>query len=62
MKKNKIYSYSKINLSLRIIKKIKEKKLHAINSLVVFAKIYDEISINQISKKKRYYKIFWTFY
>ena len=52
MKKNKIYSYSKINLSLRIIKKIKEKKLHAINSLVVFAKIYDEISINQISKKK----------
>ena len=41
----------KINLSLRVIKKIKNN-YHEIQSLVTFVKIFDYILINQAALKK----------
>ena len=51
MKKKTIYSYSKINLTLRVIKKLKNN-LHGINSLITFAKVYDKIEIKEEKIKK----------
>ena len=47
----KINSYAKINLSLGVLGKLKNK-LHRIESLVSFIDLHDEISIKQINKKK----------
>tara|TARA_B100001996_G_scaffold377133_1_gene359319 strand:- start:69 stop:917 length:849 start_codon:yes stop_codon:yes gene_type:complete len=57
MKFQKIYSYAKINLSLNIIKKIR-KNFHKIESLVTFAKLYDEILIKPINLERN--KIIFT--
>ena len=57
MKFQKIYSYAKINLSLNIIKRIR-KNFHKIESLVTFAKLYDEILIKPINLDRN--KIIFT--
>ena len=51
MKIFKIKSYCKINLSLKIIKKLKNG-YHHISSLITFCNLYDEISISKINKPK----------
>ncbi len=53
---SKISSYAKINLSLGVLGKLKNK-LHRIESLVSFIDLHDEISIQQINKKK--HKVFF---
>ena len=49
MKVYKLYSYAKINLNLNVIKKLKNKNLHAIESLVVFINLSDLIEIKRIN-------------
>ncbi|MDC0232148.1 4-(cytidine 5'-diphospho)-2-C-methyl-D-erythritol kinase [Pelagibacteraceae bacterium] len=51
MKNFKIKSYCKINLSLRIIKKLKNG-YHNISSLITFSDLHDVISISKIKKHK----------
>ena len=51
MKKTKIKSYCKINLYLKILKKL-NSGYHKINSLVTFCDLHDVISISKISSKK----------
>ena len=51
MRKHRIKSYCKINISLRVIKKMKNG-LHKINSFVAFAKIYDQLYIQENKNKK----------
>ena len=51
MKTFKIKSYCKINLSLRILKKLKNG-YHNIKSLVTFCDLYDLISIRKIGGLK----------
>ena len=51
MKKYQIKSYCKINLSLKVLKKLKSG-YHNIASLITFCNLYDLISIN-ISKKNK---------
>ncbi len=51
MKKKKIKSYCKINLTLKIIKKLKNG-YHAISSLITFCNLYDTISIFKIKGQK----------
>ena len=51
MKNYKIKSYCKVNLFLRIIKKLKSG-YHDIISLVTFCNLYDLISISQINSSK----------
>ena len=51
MKNFKIKSYCKINLSLKIIKKLKNG-YHNISSLITFCDLYDVISISKINKNK----------
>tara|TARA_Y100000590_G_scaffold182659_1_gene208144 strand:- start:73 stop:912 length:840 start_codon:yes stop_codon:yes gene_type:complete len=46
---NKIKSYAKINLALKVIRKV--KTLHRIESLVVFTDLHDVINIKKINKK-----------
>ena len=53
---SKINSYAKINLSLGVLGKL-NNKLHRIESLVSFIDLHDEISIQQINKKK--HKVFF---
>ena len=53
---SKINSYAKINLYLGVLGKLKNK-LHRIESLVSFIDLHDEISIQQINKKK--HKVFF---
>lgn len=53
---SKINSYAKINLSLGVLGKLKNK-LHRIESLVSFIDLHDKISIQQINKKK--HKVFF---
>ena len=43
-------SYAKINLSLRVLKKL--KKIHKIETLICFINLYDEIHIKQSDHKK----------
>ena len=45
---SKINSYAKINLSLGVLGKLKNK-LHRIESLVSFINLHDEISIQKIN-------------
>ena len=51
MKNFKIKSYCKINLSLKIIKKLKNG-YHNISSLITFSDLHDIISISKINKPK----------
>ena len=51
MKKFKIKSYCKINLSLKIIKKLKSG-YHNISSLITFSNLHDVILISKIDKPK----------
>ena len=51
MKKIKIKSYCKLNLSLRVSKK-KYSNLHNIKSLITFCDLYDLISIRKIKSLK----------
>ena len=51
MKKFKIKSYCKINLFLRVIKKLKSG-YHNISSLITFCDLHDVISISKIDYKK----------
>ena len=51
MKKFTISSYCKINLSLRVIKKL-NKKFHKIQSLITFANLFDKITVKEIKYKK----------
>ena len=51
MKQFKIKSYCKINLSLRVLKKL-NNGYHSIMSLITFCKLYDIISILQIQNSK----------
>jgi len=53
---SKINSYAKVNLSLGVLGKLKNK-LHRIESLVSFIDLHDEISIQKINKKK--HKVFF---
>ncbi len=50
MKYFKIKSYAKINISLKVLGKLKSK-LHKIESLVSFINVYDEIFIKKINNK-----------
>ena len=49
MKNFKIKSYCKINLSLKIIKKLRNG-YHDISSLITFSDLYDIITISKINK------------
>ena len=51
MSTSKIKSYSKINLSLGVLGKLKSK-FYRVESLVSFIDLYDEISIQKVNKKK----------
>ncbi len=51
MKKHKIKSFCKINLTLRVIKKL-DDGYHAIKSLVTFCSLHDVISIEKIEGSK----------
>ena len=51
MKNFKIKSYCKINLSLKILKKLKNG-YHSISSLITFCDLHDIISISKIKKPK----------
>jgi len=51
VKKFKIKSYCKINLSLKIIKKLKSG-YHNISSLITFSNLHDVILISKIDKAK----------
>ena len=50
MKFYKIKSYAKINISLKVLGKLKSN-LHKIESLVSFINLYDEIFIKKINNK-----------
>ena len=50
MQFHKIKSYAKVNISLRVLNKLKSK-LHKIESLVSFIRIHDEIFIKKITSK-----------
>ena len=51
MKKFKIKSFCKINLSLRVLKKL-NNGYHNIKSLITFCNICDEVTISQNLEKK----------
>lgn len=51
MKKINIKSFCKVNLSLRVLKKL-PNGYHDINSLITFCDIYDVISVNKIKRSK----------
>ena len=57
MSKNKIKSFCKINLYLKVVKKL-NSGYHNINSLITFCDLYDIIYINKIKGKKD--KIFFS--
>jgi len=60
VKNNKIKSYCKINLSLRVIKKL-NTGYHNIISLITFAELHDVISISVIKKSKDKISFFGRF-
>jgi len=51
MKTFQIYSFCKINLSLRVIKKL-DNGLHKIQSMVTFANLFDVIKIREINSRR----------
>ena len=50
MKYFKIKSYAKVNISLKVLRKLKSN-LHKIESLVSFINVYDEIFVKKINNK-----------
>ena len=60
MKEFLIKSFCKINLSLRVIKKI-NNGMHNIQTLVSFANIFDSISIKEINSRRDKIKFFGKF-
>ena len=60
MKTFHIRSFCKVNLSLRVIKKL-PNDLHKIQSLVTFVNLFDIISIREINSKKDQIKFFGKF-
>ena len=52
MSRTVLKSYAKINLSLKVGKKLKKTKLHNIQSLVFLINLNDEIFIKKISGPK----------
>ncbi len=57
----KIKSYSKINLSLKVTKKLKKKKLHQIQSLYCLIDHHDEIQVSKSNCKKDNIKFYGKF-
>ena len=51
MKKYKLKSYCKINLSLRVLKRL-DNGYHKIMSLMTFCDLYDVVSITKNNKMK----------
>ena len=51
MKKFKIKSYCKINLTLKVLKKL-NNGYHKINSLITFCSLHDEITIRKTNGEK----------
>jgi len=51
VKSNKIKSYCKINLSLKVLKKL-NNGYHSITSFITFCKLHDVISISKISSSR----------
>ena len=60
MKTFLIYSFCKINLSLRVIKKLRTG-LHKIQSLVTFANLFDIIKIKEINSNQDQIKFYGKF-
>ena len=60
MKFKIIKSYAKINLSLGVIGRL-NSRYHRIESLVSFLKLYDEVKIKKINKKKHKIQFFGKF-
>ena len=60
MKFKIIKSYAKINLSLGVIGRL-NSRYHKIESLVSFLKLYDEVKIKKINKKKHKIQFFGKF-
>ena len=60
MKFDEIKSYAKINISLNVLKKQKNK-LHKIESLITFINLYDTIYIKKIKKKNNIVKFYGKF-
>ena len=53
MKKKLIKSYAKVNLSLKVLGRNKNK-FHKIQSIISYLDIYDRIYINSVNKKKHH--------
>ena len=60
MKKFKLKSFCKINVSLRVLKKLKNG-YHSIQSLILFCNIFDLISVTQIKGSKDKIKFYGRF-
>jgi len=60
MRYDKIKSYAKINISLKVLGKLKSN-LHKIESLVTFINLYDEIFIKKINEKDHRIKFYGKF-
>ena len=60
MKTFLVYSFCKINLSLRVIKKL-STGLHKIQSIITFANLFDTIKIKEIDSKQDQIKFFGKF-
>ena len=60
MRSYKIKSYAKINISLKVLGKLKSK-LHKIESLFSFIDLHDEIFIKKINKKNHKIKFYGKF-
>ena len=54
-------SFSKLNLSLKINKKLKNKKLHEIQSYYCLISLFDEIKVKKISGSKDVVKFIGKF-
>ena len=60
MKTFLIYSFCKINLSLRVIKKLRTG-LHKIQSIITFVNLFDIIKIKEINSKQDQIKFYGKF-
>ncbi len=61
MRAYRINSRAKINLNLNVIRKLKKKKLHLIESLVCFVKLSDKIYITKYNSKNHKVKFIGKF-
>ena len=52
----KIKSYSKVNLSLRILAKLKKSGMHSIETNSVLVNLFDEISLSRNKKNVTFFK------